>query len=377
MSLSDLVSEFSHYVKRYNDIEITQMCGLTLGTTAATLQTQNPIVFVVYNTQVTYPVTNNITMTACAVQDPLAVGSFCYYLVSIDINSGVHVTKGVDNTDALPSAPSGTVAVGAFLITTVGVSFTSGTTAFSAAGITAEFFDIDCGIAAFLIQLAQRRLERGCSITRNGRQVTVMDWDYMLQRADDSVVQGDSSIVLPYPGFKDFMDNGLTITDTSGVTYPMEKYDIVETGVVFQSRPLRISRLPSIETVFTPEGLPAREFDIWPQSDQDYTIDTIAYCYSPKLDGILYTDNWVSIYAPDILLFGALVEGVSFFSQTDPRTPEWEKRWMDAVWTLYQAEQKQKHAGTYIYTRYPVIRRRESLGMASNKAGIMSFGYVT
>jgi hypothetical protein len=373
MTLSDLVSAFARYKQKYNNIDITQNCGLAKGTNVHTIKTQNQVVFNLYNQQITLAATNNIAMTACSAQ---AVSTFCYYVVSVDVNSTVYVTKGTDNTYAIPEPPAGTTAIGCILVSTDGTHpFTSGTTDLAATGITASYYDIDCGVAVSLIELTQKRIERGVTIVRNGKQITIMDFDYMLRRADNAVVQGDSSIILPYPGFKDFQTNGLTITDSSGMDYPMEKYDMVETGIVFQSRPLRISRLPSIETVFNPEGLPAREFDIWPEADQAYTIDTIAYCYSPALDGILYHQNWLSIYAPDALLFGALIEGNSFFALTDPRSAEWEKRWSEAMWTLYQAQQKQKYAGTFIYTKYPVLKKRESLGMSSNKAGIYSFGF--
>src|SRR5665647_260833 len=114
MSLNSLISQFSRYAHRLNDVDVAQICGLAEGTTVHTLKTTIQIYYNVYNLSgLIYPITDNIAMTACAQQ---AVSTFCYYLVSVDANQVVTVTKGTDNTYSLPATPSGTVAMGAFLI---------------------------------------------------------------------------------------------------------------------------------------------------------------------------------------------------------------------------------------------------------------------
>ena len=348
MNLSDLVTAFSRYVHRISDVDVCQ--------------------------QITKAATNNIAMTACSAQ---AISTFCYYLVSIDRNGNVTVTKGTDNTYALPSTPAGNIPIGSILVNTDGThTFTSGTDDLSGAGITAVCYDIDTGIAQYLINQAMQRLERGVTIVRNNRQRMIMDFDHMLVRAQETIVQGDSTITLPFPNYKDFQDNGIKITDSSSVTYDMAKRDFLPTGVVFQSRPVYISRNPPIETVFTKDGYPAREFDIWPEADQPYTIDTIAYQYSPPLDGVIYATNWLTENASDVLLFGALVESVSYFLD-DPRIPTWQDRWTDAVWILSESQKKERVSGTMISTKFPLpLNQRAGLGLSSNKAGIYSFGFI-
>jgi len=375
MNISDLISAFARYVHRINDQDVSQMAGIAEGTAAATLKPTIDIYYSLYNKPgLIKTATDNIAMTACAQQ---AVSTFCYYLVSINATGTVTTTKGTDNTYALPSTPSGNVPIGAFKVTTdASHTFTSGTTDLSAAGITAAFSDMDCGIATTLINAAQTRLERGVVITVNGRQRTIMDFEHMIVRAQETISAGDSTVTLPFPNYKDFMDDRLSITDSSGVTYPMGKRDVMPMGIVFQSMPTLISRMPPVETVFTLDGFPAREFDIWPESDADYTIDTTAYQYSPALDGVIYSSNWLTTNAPDVLLFGALVEAASYFP-ADQRFPEWNRRWEEAVLTLYQSQQKERISGSPIYTKFPdPLRRKDGLGMTSNKAGIMSFGFI-
>lgn len=375
MTLFELISAFSRYLHRRNDIDVTQMCGLAEGTNSATLKTTNQIYYSLYNNQgLSKAATDNIAMTACAQQPG---GTFCIYLISIDVNGAVVTTKGTNNAYALPTTPAGTTPIGAiWIVAATSYPFTSGTTDLSATGITAAFFDIDTGIALFLINQAQTHLERGVTIVRNNRQRTIMDFDHMIVRAQETVAQGDSTITLPFPNYKDFMDGRLTITDASGVTYPMEKRDILPLGVVFQERPMLISRMPPIETVFTVDGFPAKEFDIWPQADQAYTIDTTAYQYSPALEGVIYQTNWLTTNAPDVLLFGALVESASYFPP-DARMAEWKDRWQEAVWTLYSTQQKERSSGSPIYTKFPdPLKAKTGMGIATNKAGILSFGFV-
>jgi hypothetical protein len=350
MTFNDLVTLFSKYVKRTNDVEITQMCGLAEGTTANTIQTTNAIVYTIYNQQVSKAATNNIAMTACAQQ---AISTSCYYLVSANSAGTVTITKGVDNAFALPSTPAGGVAIAAFKIVTDSAhTFTSGTTDLSSAGISATYYDIDTGIAALLINQAQTRLERGVIGTYNGRNYTLADFDHMVVRDDVSLVQGDTTASLGFTGFKGFVDNGVTITDGAGITTPLEKCDNVPLDTTSQSRPTIISRLPVTETTFTPDVSPTMLFKVWPECDQAYTLNAIAYQYSPALDGVLYSTNWLTENASDVLLFGALVE-YAIFSPAETRVEIWKERWNEAVWSLYQAQKKSQHNGGYIKTNFP------------------------
>ena len=372
MNLSDLITEFSRYIHRINDWDVSQCCGLAEGTNAHTLKTTNQIVYGVYNQQgLIKAATDNIAMTACAAQ---GATSFCYYLVSIGTTGTVTTTKGTDNTYALPATPAGGIPIGAFKIVAVATVFTSGTTDLSASGITATFYDIDTGIAALMINKAQDRLERGVTIVRNGRQRTIQDFWHMLVRAQATVVSGATTVTLPFPNYKDFVEVG--ITDALGIRTPLKKDDTLPLGITITVRPTKIARLPALETTFTLDGAPAAEYDLWPTCDQDYTVDAIAYQYSPTLDNVIYSTDWLTENAPDVLLFGALVESAAYLP-SDPRVPEWKDRWQEAVWTLYVSQQKEKSTGSPIYTRFPdPLRMKEPLGMSSSSAGILSYGFV-
>lgn len=350
MTVNELINQFARYVSRFNDVDISQMAGLAEGTNSATLKTTTAIIYNVYNSVgLTKAATDNIAMTACAQQ---IASTFCYYLCSLNSSGTVTVTKGTNNTYALPATPAGNTPFGAFLVTTdASHTFTSGTTDLSATGITAAFYDIDTGIALSLINQAQRRLERGVVIVNNNRQIFVTDFDHMKVRADVALVSGDTTVTIPFSNFKEFADNGLTLQDASGITTQLTKDDNIPLGYSLQQRPTKISRRPVTETTFTSDIAPTVGFKIWPMCDQSYTLNVIAYQYSPDLDGVIYSTNWLTQNAPDILLFGALVEGAAYF-QADERMSNWETRWREAVWTLYSSQQKERFNGAHISTKF-------------------------
>lgn len=76
----------------------------------------------------------------------------CLYLVCLDTAGAVSTVKGKDvkNTDIangagviyFPDVPAGKCAIGAIKIKTVAVTFTAGTTALNATGVTATFIDL-------------------------------------------------------------------------------------------------------------------------------------------------------------------------------------------------------------------------------------------
>lgn len=81
-----------------------------------------------------------------------AADTTCLYLVCLDSAGALGTAKGKDvkNTDIAnnagaihyPAVPAGGCAIGAIKIKTVAVTFTAGTTAFDAAGVTATFSDL-------------------------------------------------------------------------------------------------------------------------------------------------------------------------------------------------------------------------------------------
>ena len=351
MNLTELISLFSRYARGVNNFNAVRMCGLAEGTNTATLKITTGITYNIYNLDVTKAATDNIAMTACTEQP---ISTFCYYLVSINQAGSVTVTKGTNDTYSLPATPSGSIPIGAFKVVTGGsATFTSGTTDLSAAGVTATFYDIDCGIATSLINQAQSHLERGITIRRNGREIGVSNWEYMLVRADATALSsGDTTATFPFSRFKSFAGNGITIVDGGGNTTRLEKRDIIPIGTTLQSRPTIISKLPNKETTWTMDVAPTMAFSLWPTCDQSYTLSAMIYQYSPLLDNVIYSTNWLTENAPDVLLFGALIEWASFNQLPDGRVMEWKQRYNDAVWSLYQSEVQGKYNGSYIYTKF-------------------------
>lgn len=127
----------------YDNGECFGPAGLAEGTNANTLQVATAFNYRIGNLIYTKAITDNIAMTALAVQ---AVSTFCKYLVSINAAGTVTLTKGTEvATDAsvLPAVPASNCAVGYINVATDGsTTFTSGTTDLGAAGITDTYVDL-------------------------------------------------------------------------------------------------------------------------------------------------------------------------------------------------------------------------------------------
>jgi len=112
------------------------------GTNANTIQIQTEIEYLIDNQIYTKAVTDNIAMTAAALQ---ADSTYCMYLCSIDTSGSVTITKGTElgtDTAVLPACPASECSFAAFKIATSGATFTSGTTDLGAGGITDTFYDL-------------------------------------------------------------------------------------------------------------------------------------------------------------------------------------------------------------------------------------------
>jgi hypothetical protein len=59
-------------------------------------------------------------------------------------------------------------------------------------------------------------------------------------------------------------------------------------------------------------------------------MDILAYQYSPPLDGVIYSSNWWTANAPDVLIFGACVEAAPYL-KNDERIPTWKSSLLEAV----------------------------------------------
>jgi len=347
MTFHEVISLFTRYIQRVNDIDVVQMCGLAEGTNATTLKTTRDIVYQLYNVQYTKVATDNIAMTACAAQ---AAGTFCFYLVSVNSAGTVLVTKGTDNAYSLPATPQGYWAIGAFKIVTVAVTFTSGTDDLSAAGITATFYDIDTGMASTFINQAMRKLERGVTVNLNGQPCRVSNWDHMKAKTTVPLVDGNYDIANPFFRYKELIN--AHIIDSNSNHWPeltRSDYDTAMSLFPFlassKGRPLLITRAPTTETSLIPDIAPTFQFRLRPTCDTSYTIEMQAYTYSPDLDGVVYATNWLTENTPELLVYGALVEASPYLKE-DERIETWQGLYTEQVAALASSQKLERWSGS-------------------------------
>lgn len=338
MRLPEFLSLFARYLHRINDIDIVQMCGLSEGTDANTLKTVRDVVYQIYNQQYTLTAQDNIPMTACAVQ---AISTYCYYLVSVDGDGIITVTKGTDNTAAIPAVPAGQIAIGALKIATDGVTtFTSGTTDLSAAGLTVTYYDMDTGIATHLVNSAMRKIERKYNL--RGMKV----------RTTYALSAGTAIFANPITNYKELIS---IHAETTSTRYLLRKVDIAYAENIFPigqtGYPRVIAEVPVAESTLTPDVSPSLSMIVRPIPDIAYTIYFNGYQYTPFLDNVLYQENWWLNNAHEILLFGALTEAAPYLINDD-RISTWSQLFNDALWNLINAERTEQYAGSLQYP-YP------------------------
>jgi len=347
MRFSELISRLARFLHKINDIDIVQTCGPAKGTGAHTLKTTRAIVYNLLNQQFTLAITDNIAMTVCALQ---ASSTFCYYLVSVDSAGLVTVTKGTDNQYALPATPDWAIPIGAFLVTVDGShTFTSGTDT-PGTNNTTVFFDIDTGIAASLVNDCMRKLERGIVVPLNNQSVRISNFDHMRARVQVTLNAGDYLITNPFPTYKELIV--AQIMDSNGFVWPSltragfdNAMSLYPSFTQNKQRPVLISRVPAIQTSLTPETVDTVNFVLRPTADTTYTLDMQAYQYSPPLDGVIYSTNWWTENAPEVLLYGALMDAAPYLLN-DERIAIWKSLYADAVAGLVSSQRLEKYAGS-------------------------------
>lgn len=337
MTFTELIDNLARFIHKTNNVDISQRCGLAEGTNSTTLKTQSDIVYFLGNNQLEKAATDNITMTACAAQ---AESLSIYYLVSINSSGTITITKGT--ATALPSTPSGQVAIGAFKITTAaGYTFTSGTTDLSATGITSTFYDIDCGVAPVLINNAMRGMERKFNFRGMKRRTS-----YSL--AEDA----DAAFNNPFPLYKSYISG--YGTNGTGVRYPINKDDIEAVELAFASTeegpPQLIAEVPASDDTLTPDSDPALQLRVKPKADAAYTLTLTAYCYHPFLENVFYTSNWWTIYHSDVLLYASLVEAEPYLKEDD-RLEVWKTQFNEKLIDLVNTETEEKYSGSTKYNK--------------------------
>ncbi len=77
------------------------------------------------------------------------------------------------------------------------------------------------------------------------------------------------------------------------------------------------------------------------------SAETIEIAYFGKLAALSdsNTTNWLTTNAPDLLLYGSLVEAEAYLVD-DPRIPLWKRLFEDAMAVLNKQEAKGRHSGS-------------------------------
>jgi hypothetical protein len=339
---TDILTDLARFITEVNNVNIVQMCGLAKGTSTHTLKTTQQVVYSLFNKQITFALTDNIAMTPCNVQ---AVNTFCYYLVSANLAfiPVITVTKGTDNIYALPTIPWGNIPIAVFKVTTdLVTTFTSGTTDLAAVGLTVQYFDLDVGIATKLLNQAMRGLERKTNF--RGMKIRVA---YALASAFATAFDN------PIPLYKQLLQEGGAYgVDALNKRYPINKQDIDEVEGAFLDTqtgpPQLITEIPATETILTPDTIPNLQFLIRPIPDAAYTVVLTGYQYSPYLDGVIYDQNWWTMYHSDVLLFGALVQA-EMYLKNDSRIQVWKEMYNEKLGDLIVAESDEQYSGSSKY----------------------------
>ena len=95
------------------------------------------------------------------------------------------------------------------------------------------------------------------------------------------------------------------------------------------------------------------EIQLAPIPDSTYTVEMAFYeKFTPLGDGTggTVTSNWLTTNAPDVLLYGALMEAEPFI-KNDERIPVWLSGYNNAIDKLQKADQRDRHSGSAMRVR--------------------------
>ncbi len=128
-------------------------------------------------------------------------------------------------------------------------------------------------------------------------------------------------------------------------TSPTTWLDVRNAQWIYQFYPTRSST--SKPLFIAREG---DNFIFGPYPDSGYTVQGIYYAKLAALSDT-NTTNWFTDNAPDLLLFGALVEATPFIGDVE-RAAVWEARFAQAMGTVQRQDKRERHpAGMSLRTR--------------------------
>ena len=119
--------------------------------------------------------------------------------------------------------------------------------------------------------------------------------------------------------------------------------------------PEMLDRLYGSDTAGKPRAytLIGDEIQLAPIPDSDYTVEMAFYeKFTPLGDGTsgTVTSNWLTLNAPDVLLYGALLEAEPFI-KNDERIGLWLNAYNSAIKKLQDADARDRHSGSAMRIR--------------------------
>ena len=119
--------------------------------------------------------------------------------------------------------------------------------------------------------------------------------------------------------------------------------------------PEMLDRLYGSDTTGKPRAysLIGDEIQLAPIPDSDYTIEMAFYeKFTPLGDGTsgTVTNNWLTLNAPDVLLYGSLLEAEPFI-KNDERISLWLNAYNGAIRKLQDADDRDRHSGSAMRVR--------------------------
>ena len=119
--------------------------------------------------------------------------------------------------------------------------------------------------------------------------------------------------------------------------------------------PEMLDRLYGSDTTGKPKAytLIGDEIQLAPIPDSDYTLEMAFYeKFTPLGDGTsgTVTSNWLTTNAPDVLLYGALLEAEPFI-KNDERVNLWINAYNSAITRIQDTDTKDRHSGSAMRIR--------------------------
>lgn len=156
------------------------------------------------------------------------------------------------------------------------------------------------------------------------------------------------------------METALSVTISSGVAALPADYVGLKYAYVNASKAQFLERKTAEDIyraypVRSSSGLPkviareAENFIFGPYPDSGYPIAGIYYKKLDLLDGS-NTTNWFTSNAPEVLLYGALLEAQPFL-MNDERIPVWQALFNEAIDSISMDEKREGHSGSVLSQR--------------------------